>query len=445
MLADHTKEVIFVGLPGPTHNYGGLSADNVASSTHRGKASNPREAALQAISLVRLLKKLGIEAGILPPQLRLNLGLLKERFTGDIDQMIREAAKVDPALLEKTSSSSAMWTANAATVAPGIDTLDGKLHLTVANLHTNLHRRIEAEDTFRVLSEIFAGVPDAVVHPPLAAADGFRDEGAANHMRLSPTHDAKGIHVFVYGTDGSAGDPASARQTLSAFRHISTAHGIPSANAVFVKQNPRVIEQGVFHNDVIAVSNESLLLVHENAYARSMGDIAFIEAGYHQLTGKKPLVIICTEDVLSVEEAVRTYFFNSQIITLQDGSMAIIAPMEVKELFGGKAASLMEHIRADAGNPVNEVHYVDLRQSMHNGGGPACLRLRVPMKQTQLAAIKDKVNVMASDAMLDKLEAIIEAHYPNHLTPQQIADPALYHNCKRVLEDIGALMKLKLV
>jgi len=445
-MSDHLQEVIFVGLPGPTHNYGGLSTDNVASSLNRGTSSNPKQAAYQALALVRLLKSLGITAGILPPQLRPHLPTLCGQFPGDAEEVIRTAAAKHPALLEKMYSSSAMWAANAATVSPGPDTQDHKLHLTTANLHTNLHRRIEAEDTHRVLSAIFSHVPDCVMHPPLDAARGFRDEGAANHMRLAPRHSDPALNVYVYGTDGSEGDPKTARQTFSASDEIRKQHALRPRQSLFVKQDPDVIKEGVFHNDVIAVSNESVLLVHEKAYAGGMDDIERITLAYETLhPGKKLCLLLIKNTDLEVDEAVHTYFFNSQIVTKPNGMMAIVAPTEVKDLYAGKAARLMESIKNDMGNPINEIHFADLRQSMNNGGGPACLRLRVPMTGAQIDAVKAHVNVIADEALLMGIEKIIENQYPSELSADALADPRLYSVCRAMLSQLAGLMKLPLI
>jgi succinylarginine dihydrolase len=440
MVEQNSKEIIFVGLPGPTHNYGGLSADNVASSAHKGLVSNPKEAALQALELVRLLMSLGIEAAVLPPQLRPHLPLLRSKFSGSDDEVIQAAAKNDPALLEKACSSSAMWVANAATVTSALDSADGKLHLTAANLETNLHRRIEAQDTHRVLAAIFAKVPDAVVHAPLPPK--LRDEGAANHMRLAPRHGVAGLNVFVFGTDGSKGDAETARQTLAAAHAIAETHGV--IDMLFIKQNPDLIRQGVFHNDVIAVANENILLAHELAFADGAETFSAIADEYEALHNEPPVILRIRESTLSVEEAVKTYFFNSQIVTTRNG-MVIIAPMEVKELYGGKAAKLMEKIRADDNNPINVVHYCDLRQSMRNGGGPACLRLRVPMNDQQVKALQANVNISANSTLLADLTALISTHYPDKIAPQDLANPELYHRCRSVLGDMGALMKLPLL
>jgi succinylarginine dihydrolase len=437
MLAHHITEVIFVGLPGPTHHYGGLSEDNVAAVANRGSQSSPKQAALQALELIRLLGKLGIKTAILPPQLRPHLPLLREHFTGSDDAIILQAATHAPHLLEKASSSSAMWTANAATVAPAIDTSDGKLHITPANLFTNLHRRIEAADTHRVLAAMFEGVPDCKIHPPLFAE--LRDEGAANHMRLSPSHSDKGLHIFVYGVDGKASDTDTARQDLAASQAIKAQHNIPDAEALFIKQNSDIIRLGVFHNDVIAVSNEHVLLAHEDAYAPQ--DFQRIADAYRALAGKELIILLIKRSELSVEEAVGTYIFNSQIVTKPDGTMAMIAPMEAKS---GKAGQLLERLRADPANPINNIHYIDLRQSMRNGGGPACLRLRVPVTDAQLSVLEKK-KTLADEVLLAALSKLVEKYYPDSLTPAELGKPALYHACKALLGEMGQLPQLPLL
>lgn len=440
-----TNEIIFIGLPGATHHYGGLSSDNVASSLNRSTVSSPKEAALQVLGLMRLMLQLGLKVAVLPPQLRPHMPLLRQHFSGTVEEMIRQASREAPALLEKASSASAMWTANAATVSPAVDTLDGKLHLTAANLFSNLHRRIEAEDTYDVLAGIFAHVPDVIVHPPLSAAAGLYDEGAANHMRLSPTHGDKGLHVFVYGADGSERDPESARQTLSASRAVQRQHCLPEHEVLFVRQNPDVIRAGVFHNDVIAVSNGNMLLAHEHAFERGYTSLEDIDEAYARLhPGQELNVVVVSDEQLSVEEAVHTYFFNSQIVTLPNGRMAVIAPVEMENLYDGKAAALMEDIRLDARNPIDEVHYVDLRQSMRNGGGPACLRLRVACTEMQETALRGHARVMVDEVLLEALESVIYQYYPDAITAHDLGNPAIYHASLKAMEALGQVLRLKL-
>lgn len=443
-VANEITEVILIGLPGPTHHYGGLSGDNVASGKHKGLESNPRQAALQALELVRLLMRLGVTVGVLPPQLRPHVPELKKYFPGEDAQAIEQAALHRPALLHAMSSSAAMWVANAATITPALDSADGRTHVTVANLHTNLHRRIEAMTSYLILRQIFSRVPHSVVDLPLSAVDGFRDEGAANHMRLCPNHSALGLHVFVYGADGSTNDPNSARQTRSSWDEIVRRHRMNEDSFVLIKQNPHAIEQGVFHNDVIAVSNENMLLVHAEAFSLGQADIDFIADSYAARTGQTLHIRTITSHELSVEEAVNTYFFNSQIITKPDGKMALIAPTEVRELYDGKAMKLMESIVADSTNPITELHFADLRQSMQNGGGPACLRLRVPLEHAQLVAMKEHSSVLMDEARLTELAGIIRRHYPDSLTAADL-NHALYLRCKDALRAIGGVLKLDLL
>jgi len=454
MNTDRITEVVFVGLPGPTHHYGGLSADNKASTLNRGSVSNPKQAALQALDLVRLLKSLGIATAILPPQLRPHLPLLRQHFDGEDEAVIVQAARAAPALLEKASAASAMWTANAATVAPGIDCADGKLHLTAANLFTNLHRRIEAEDTYKILKAIFQDVPDTIVHPPLSAVMGLRDEGAANHMRLSPAHSDPGLHVFVFGSSDNKNDNSNdnpneksvGRQTLSASQAVARQHLLSENNAGFIRQSREAIAAGVFHNDVIAVSNEHVLLVHEQAYEHGLADIESIAIAYQELhPGREMSIIVVSPGDLTLEETVQSYFFNSQIVTKPDGRMALIAPIEVKILFEGWAADMMERICIDAGNPIDEVHYVDLRQSMRNGGGPACLRLRVPMTEAQWAALGQNSGVVAEESVIEALENIIQRYYPDELTAADLGNPELYRVSREIMQALSEAMRLPLL
>lgn len=421
------QEVIFIGLSGTTHHYGGLSSDNVASDTNRGSESSPRQAALQVIAMARYLHSLGIIVGILPPQLRPYLPVLQENGFNAQNAPLEK--------LEQASSSSFMWAANAATVTSPLDSLGHNLHLTVANLHTNPHRRIEAEPTYNILSQIFRHVPNAVVHQPLNAMKGFLDEGAANHMLLSSSHSEIGLNVFVYG----------GRQNIEASEVIAKTHNIPLSQTLFLQQNPETISKGVFHNDVIAVSNENLLLVHARAYENGLADINRIEAAYNALHPEDNLQLIIINDKdLSVEEAVHSYFFNSQVVTKPSGKMVVIAPLELKNLYGGKAANLMEKICLSAENSIDEIEYLDLRQSMRNGGGPACLRLRIPMTEPQITALRENTGVLAHEPMLSVLEKLVENYYVESLMPEELRAPELYNNGKAFLSELSLLMKIKI-
>ncbi len=439
-------EIIFIGIPGPTHHYGGLSVDNIACGISHGDISHPAQAALQAIALAGLLLKLGITVAIMPPQLRPHLPLLRKALDGDeaaVDdaQLIAQAVIKAPRLLEIASSSSAMWLANAATVTQPEDSSDGLLHITIANLYSNLHRRIEADEHYRIIKKIFANVPRVAVHKPLAGEDDLRDEGAANHMRLAPSHDSAGLNIFVYGTDDNPRDPQNARQTLAASQAIIASHKLFDNAAICLKQSPEAIENGVFHNDVIAVANENFLLVHEDSYSLGAADINHIAECYAERTGFAANLRIIKRNELTLEEAVASYFFNSQLLTLSDGGMALIAPQETKELHNEKSWRLLQSLVDDKANPITQLHSIDLKQSMKNGGGPACLRLRVPVDEEQLAALRLATKVVVDEEILQQMEKIIRKYYPQKLTASEI-NHDLYLLCATIIQEINNCLEL---
>src|SRR5439155_14630490 len=135
------RELNFDGLVGPSHNYGGLSFGNVASSQHEGESSNPRQAALQGLGKMRALYELGVPQGLFPPHMRPELSLARRLgFRGDDAQVLRDLGREMPLLLAACYSASSMWTANAATVSPSADSADGRVHFTTANLQNRIHR-----------------------------------------------------------------------------------------------------------------------------------------------------------------------------------------------------------------------------------------------------------------------------------------------------------------
>lgn len=411
-------EVNFDGIPAPFHNYGGLSFGNLASSNHGGDISRPREAALQALSKAKFLKDMGIEQAMLPPQLRPDFKHLRvSGYKGSYEEILKQLESEDPKLLIQLYSASSMWTANAATISPSKDCEGGKMHIVTANLASNFHRNIESHQTYRILRYIFDG-DQFIVYPPLP--NYLSDEGAANHMRFS-----NGTHVFVCG-EGSEKFPSRQNEEAS----IKVAELLKVESAVFLKQNPAVVDKGVFHNDVIAVSNDDLLLYHEDAF---VGDVKLDDIKAIEIKAKD----------LSVEDAVKTYFFNSQIVTKPDGNMAIIAPIEVEE--NSKSKALMDKIKVDASNSIDEIFYKDLRQSMRNGGGPACLRLRVMMNEKEKEIITGNANVFLTDDLYTQLESWINRNYREELKPKDLFDIKLYSETKVALTELSEIMRIPLI
>lgn len=431
-----TKEVNFDGLLGPTHHFGGLSVGNLASLSHRHESSAPRRAALEGLEKMRRIAELGVVQAILPPQRRPHWDFLRQQgYDGEPAEVIAAVARRQPQLLSVAYSASAMWAANSATVSPSADTADGRIHLTPANLRSMPHRKIEAEQTTRLLREIFADERHFVVHDPLPDQAAFSDEGAANHTRLCQRHQQPGVELFVYGREGEEKRDASgrfpARQARPASERIAAQHLLSPERTVLARQSRRAIDAGVFHNDVIAVGNESVHLVHEAAFADQNDVLDELRGKF----GDGLTTLVITEEELPLEEAVRTYFFNSQLLTMPDQSMTLVCPVECQRSYAAQQV-IKRLIRAP--NPIAWSEFVDVRQSMNNGGGPACLRLRVVMTPAELAAIP--AAILWTPELHERLTVWIKTHYREELAIADLADPALAEEVKRALDELGRIL-----
>lgn len=438
--ADRTSaiESNFDGLVGPTHNYAGLAHGNVASAKNADKPSNPREAALQGIAKMRALAAMGLAQGVLPPQERPHIPTLKALgFTGKDAEVLAKAAREAPGLLAAVSSASSMWTANAATVSPSADTKDGKVHFTPANLASHLHRSLEPATTARALAATFADPRHFAHHAPLPATPAMGDEGAANHTRLCADYGAAGVEFFVYGC-GADTEPKPekypARQTRAACEAVARLHGLDAARVVLHQQQPAAIDAGVFHNDVIAVGNRELLFCHERAFVDATGLQQALQTALPVLR----MVQVADAEV-SVADAVASYLFNSQLVCVPgtEGHTLIVA-QECAE--HARVWACIQRLVADESCPITAVKVFDLRQSMHNGGGPACLRLRVVLSGPERAAVNPQSWVTPEKA--DALEAWVRAHYRDRLVFADLADPALLDESRTALDRLTQLLGL---
>ncbi|WP_057883206.1 N-succinylarginine dihydrolase [Tsuneonella troitsensis] len=414
MNRDSLVEINFDGIVGPSHNYAGLSLGNLAATAHAGTASYPRAAALQGLAKMRHNLGLGLAQGFFVPLPRPNLGFL--------DRLGAEES-TDAALTAAAWSASSMWTANAATVSPAPDTADGRCHLTPANLVTMPHRAQEWPDTARQLAVAFADEAHFAIHQPVPPS--FGDEGAANHMRLCAGHDQPGVEVFVFGRSGG---PFPARQHEQSSRAVARLHGLDPARTLFIEQNPAAIAAGAFHNDVVSVANGSVLFTHAEAFADQASAIERMREAFPALE-----VVEVPSAEVSLADAIRSYLFNAQLVTLPSGETALIVPTECREV--PAVARYLDGLVKGNG-PIRHVFPVDVRQSMANGGGPACLRLRV-------VADPDTVDprFMLDEAKADRIEQVIAASWPEQIDPADIGQPALLAAVvsarARLLESLG--------
>lgn len=433
-------EVNFDGLVGPTHNYAGLSLDNRASRSSRSEVSDPRAAAHEGLAKMRALMALGVPQAVLPPHERPHLPTLRRvGFAGSDAQVLARAAREAPGLLAACSSASSMWAANAATVAPSADTGDGRVHLTPANLTANLHRAIETPTTHRVLRRIFADPSRFVVHEPLPATSGLADEGAANHVRLGPAA-GPGIHLFVHARGDGRPAPGRlpGRQALEASRALARLHALDPARTVHARQEPAAIDAGAFHNDVVGVGHRDLLLCHERALVDQTGVLAELSAVFAQHLGGTLRVLVVPEKEVGLEDAVRSYLLNAQLVSDRSGAMTLVVPEQCREV--PSVAAWLARQEADPAGPIERVGVVAVGQSMRNGGGPACLRLCAPLTADERAALG--APVVADDALLDTLGAWIDRHHRDRLAPADLADPQLLEESRAALDDLTGILGL---
>jgi succinylarginine dihydrolase len=415
-------EVNFDGLVGPTHHFGGHSYGNIASFLHRHQISYPKKAALEGLRKMRLLLDAQIPQAIIPPQMRPSFETLRALgFEGSDRQIFEKAAQACP-LFYALTSSSFMWAANSATFSPSSDTKDGRAHLTVANLGSLFHRSVETAETYTFFKHVFRDRSLFEVHPPLPKGGDFGDEGAANHTRFCAHYGDKGTHLFVYSK--SAFEPKKGtfptRQAKEASEAVARQHGLNSETTFFVQQNPEAIEAGVFHNDVISVGNQNLFLVHEKAF---IGTPQALEAVQRQC----PLeIFLITEDMLSIKEAVRTYFFNGQLVNLPQGMPYFILPQECASL--------------DLTWLPIKKGFIDLSESMRNGGGPACLRLRCVLNEKEKNSLP--ASIFLTYALYDRLVEWVKKHYREELHTSDLKDPTLLTETQEALDALTKILQL---
>jgi len=444
-------EIDIDGLIGPTHHYGGLGVGNLASLAHRDQVSNPRQAALEGLAKAKLVSELGIPQFVWLPPHRPNRELLQAvGFSGPLNEQIAAAYQAAPRILSAAFSSAFMWAANSATVTPAADARDGRYHFTPANLISSLHRASEANERKLEIANIFSIPHWHLLHDPLPGITPLRDEGAANHMRLSDPTGEIGFNIFVYGEDDTAesntgqeeslasNNPSAvfmARQTRTASEAIARKHCLDPETTFFLRQHPTAISAGVFHNDVIATSNEGVLIHHELAFIDAEVELARLEKIFAQRVGKPLLRIVVSNDTLKLTDAVKCYLFNSQLLTpqsrpseSQQPRMVFVCPKQCQSI--ESAERLLKSFVADPSNPIDEIQFVAVGQSMAGGGGPACLRLRVPCDSRTLSQLPTFGRM--TPQLYDDLSAVIEKYYPDQVSLASFCDDRFVEHLEEI-------------
>ena len=422
-------EINFDGLIGPTHNYSGLSEGNIASLRNFSSPSNPKKAALQGLEKANILLNAGLKQGFFLPHERPFLPGLKELgFTGTNEEVLSSAFKFSPVLLSNFSSASSMWAANAATISPSKDTEDRKIHITPANLNTMFHRSIEAHFTYQQCKLIF-NEASFKVHRPAISISGKGDVGAANHLRISKSHNEKGYEIFVYGDSGFSEDKSLVkRQALEVSKSVAYNHKLDTKKTFFLQQNSKAIEKGTFHNDIVSLSNENIFIAHEKAFQSEdvfKKVINNLESGIDNFK-----FIEIPESEIPLEDIINSYLLNSQLFTNEKNEMQLILPEEVKDF--SNCMSWLDKLKQIS--DIKIFNFVDIRQSMMNGGGPACLRLKVILNEEEQNNLNQKF--LMNNKKLDSIKLLIEREYRDVLYPDDLKDPSLLDESRRVLDEL---------
>lgn len=440
-MSDAIEAQLF-GVFGPTFHFAGVSPGNSASAQAFGQTSAPRAAALQGLELVRRLHRRGFVVGVMPPHRRPDFTLARRMgFTGSDAEVFRALVHEFPALLAACTAPSSAWVANAATVTPSMDALDNKVHFTPANLQAEVHRSLEWLTTGAVLRRWFADERVFAHHEPLPPALGLGDEGSANQARLAPTYGDRGLSLMVYGDSllepGLGPTGVVARQSREACLGVCRLHRLSSESVLMLRQNPKAIESGVFHNDLVMLSDLGLVLMHEAAFADVPAAIERLHRSYADRCGSSLTIDVVSEDELPLAEALRSYLFNGLLLTTGEGRRLLVVPELCQE---HSTIDVIE--RWTKRGWIDDVEFVDLEQSLMGGGGPACLRLRVVLHPDELQAVSP--GLWVNDAMLNALTEWVERNYLEELSPQALADERTINAAWRAFDALEAVLGAEL-
>ena len=118
--------------------------------------------------------------------------------------------------------------------------------------------------------------------------------------------------------------------------------------------------------------------------------------------------------------------------------MVLLAPQECQT--SESVQSFFSKLLEDKNQPIRKIIYQDLQESMQNGGGPACLRLRIVLNKNELAEMHQPV--LLTDSLYQKLVQWVEKHYRDHLTPDDLADPQLLQEGRQALDELSQILQL---
>ena len=152
----------------------------------------------------------------------------------------------------------------------------------------------------------------------------------------------------------------------------------------------------------------------------------------------EPIFVEVSSADRPLADAISSYLFNSMLVSLPgEDRLTLICPTETRD--NPRSHAVAQALAASNG-PIGRVQYVDVRQSMRNGGGPACLRLRVVLTEAELAATNPAMRL--TDALHARLKTWGERWYRDELRPADLADPALLDESRSALDELTAILDL---
>ncbi|RAP29456.1 hypothetical protein DID78_03615 [Candidatus Marinamargulisbacteria bacterium SCGC AG-343-D04] len=423
------SSVFIDGLMGPSYHFGGLSLGNTWSETHFKEISFPKKAALEGLHKMFEVYSLGLHQYVLPP-VRKDVSALFRSLGYDHfnSESLRELFSVNPYFVSSVFSSSSAWLANIGHVTPACDSFTHKMNVTPANLNYCFHRSCDVEGYRDLLSTLFENCHDVVLHRPITSS--FGDEGSANTVRLSASS-GEGFFLYVYGktVDRTYSHKYPARQSKEAFDILVKQHHV-SRKFVMVQQSQEAIDAGVFHNDVICFGLENLLIVHESAFENQEEVMSYVKELYEETFSEDLQVIVISREMMSLEEAVKSYFFNSQLLPLSDGGFHCFVSTHSRKY--SALEQVLQYIQSECSR--FSYSYVECDESIKNGGGPACLRLGFVASEHDRKLLNDAF--LLTQERYDFLYSFISRHYPDEMQFEQLRDYEFLCECREIVDSL---------
>ena len=389
---------------GPTYHYGGLALGNTHSLDHKHVVANPKKAALQGLSKMKLLRDHGISQYVLPAYVRDYKGLVQGYYNnqGDFEDNLKRLYDENLDIFSSFFSASSAWLANAWTMTPSIDSSDGRYHVSPASLNACFHRQLDVKQTIAILTNRLCSKTYITCHHP----SPFFDEGAANMIRLSAG--GKGLYLFVSGSSDTK--RFKSRHDKRSWQRLVSQHQLDPDYVIYLTQHPDAIDAGVFHNDVISFGVDDLLVVHENAFVDQPNYCDTILERYFSCFGTDLTLIQIPDSILPLKDAVNSYFFNSQLVRKDDNRYLLLVPSRCKGL---PVMDYFVSIVAKKWESQLEIMVCDVEESIKNGGGPACLRNSMDVYDDPKLIFDDRY--LFTLEKYDDFVRLVNQYYPSSL------------------------------